>query len=189
MCVNVPFFWLLPVFASPVKPFLPQLSSASAFTFAHHAGKLCYEALVNSLLCLLSVVCLSRRSVLVQLLKSSDLGRHSLLYLKELGQGWFGKVAHTHLLLLNAFLQCEATVFPSVSSAACFFLLFDGGLGSAGRGQRRSQHHPGGGERTQGEFQRPGSDAVHGGGATVSVSSPRSRVDPPKSVKIPFTRG
>ncbi|CAJ1081454.1 serine/threonine-protein kinase LMTK1 isoform X3 [Xyrichtys novacula] len=28
----------------------------------------------------------------VQLLKSSDLGRHSLLYLKEIGNGWFGKV-------------------------------------------------------------------------------------------------
>nr|XP_004655320.2 serine/threonine-protein kinase LMTK1 isoform X2 [Jaculus jaculus] len=28
----------------------------------------------------------------VQLLKSTDLGRHSLLYLKEIGHGWFGKV-------------------------------------------------------------------------------------------------
>ncbi|XP_013879788.1 serine/threonine-protein kinase LMTK1 isoform X2 [Austrofundulus limnaeus] len=28
----------------------------------------------------------------VQLLKSTDLGRHSLLYLKEIGNGWFGKV-------------------------------------------------------------------------------------------------
>ncbi|MFT7802482.1 serine/threonine-protein kinase LMTK1-like isoform X2 [Arapaima gigas] len=28
----------------------------------------------------------------VQLFKSSDLGRHSLLYLKEIGHGWFGKV-------------------------------------------------------------------------------------------------
>ncbi|XP_017280862.1 serine/threonine-protein kinase LMTK1 isoform X2 [Kryptolebias marmoratus] len=28
----------------------------------------------------------------VQLLKSSDIGRHSLLYLKEIGHGWFGKV-------------------------------------------------------------------------------------------------
>uniref|UniRef100_A0A671T5E1 non-specific serine/threonine protein kinase n=1 Tax=Sinocyclocheilus anshuiensis TaxID=1608454 RepID=A0A671T5E1_9TELE len=28
----------------------------------------------------------------VQLLKSTDLGRHSLLYIKEMGQGWFGKV-------------------------------------------------------------------------------------------------
>uniref|UniRef100_A0AAV2KLG5 non-specific serine/threonine protein kinase n=1 Tax=Knipowitschia caucasica TaxID=637954 RepID=A0AAV2KLG5_KNICA len=28
----------------------------------------------------------------VQLLKSPDLGRHSLLYLKEIGHGWFGKV-------------------------------------------------------------------------------------------------
>lgn len=29
----------------------------------------------------------------VQLLKSTDLGRHSLLYLKEIGNGWFGKVS------------------------------------------------------------------------------------------------
>ncbi|XP_033467392.2 serine/threonine-protein kinase LMTK1 isoform X1 [Epinephelus lanceolatus] len=28
----------------------------------------------------------------VQLLKSADVGRHSLLYLKEIGNGWFGKV-------------------------------------------------------------------------------------------------
>ncbi|XP_061701514.1 serine/threonine-protein kinase LMTK1 [Syngnathoides biaculeatus] len=28
----------------------------------------------------------------IQLLKSSELGRHSLLYLKEIGHGWFGKV-------------------------------------------------------------------------------------------------
>ncbi|KAM6951517.1 serine/threonine-protein kinase LMTK1 [Aplochiton taeniatus] len=28
----------------------------------------------------------------VQLLKATDLGRHSLLYLKEIGDGWFGKV-------------------------------------------------------------------------------------------------
>ncbi|XP_059764309.1 serine/threonine-protein kinase LMTK1 isoform X2 [Balaenoptera ricei] len=30
--------------------------------------------------------------VKVQLLKSTDLGRHSLLYLEEIGHGWFGKV-------------------------------------------------------------------------------------------------
>lgn len=29
----------------------------------------------------------------MQLLKSADLGRHSLLYLKEIGHGWFGKVS------------------------------------------------------------------------------------------------
>lgn len=39
-------------------------------------------------------MCLSHCSVAVQLLKSSDLGRHSLLYLKEIGHGWFGKVAN-----------------------------------------------------------------------------------------------
>lgn len=32
-------------------------------------------------------------SFTVQLLKSTDLGRHSLLYLKEIGHGWFGKVS------------------------------------------------------------------------------------------------
>uniref|UniRef100_A0A8C4W385 non-specific serine/threonine protein kinase n=1 Tax=Gopherus evgoodei TaxID=1825980 RepID=A0A8C4W385_9SAUR len=31
-------------------------------------------------------------SLTVQLLKCTDLGRHSLLYLKEIGHGWFGKV-------------------------------------------------------------------------------------------------
>lgn len=31
--------------------------------------------------------------VTVQLLKSADLGRHSLLYLEEIGHGWFGKVS------------------------------------------------------------------------------------------------
>lgn len=30
--------------------------------------------------------------ILVQLLKSADLGHHSLLYLKEIGHDWFGKV-------------------------------------------------------------------------------------------------
>lgn len=29
----------------------------------------------------------------VQLQKSTDLGRHNLLYLKEIGNGWFGKVS------------------------------------------------------------------------------------------------
>lgn len=29
----------------------------------------------------------------MQLLKSADLGRQSLLYLKEIGHGWFGKVS------------------------------------------------------------------------------------------------
>lgn len=28
-----------------------------------------------------------------QLLRSADLGRHSLLYLEEIGHGWFGKVS------------------------------------------------------------------------------------------------
>ena len=41
------------------------------------------------------------RSFPVQLLKSSDVGRHSLLYLKEIGHGWFGKV----IFLLHVFTQ------------------------------------------------------------------------------------
>lgn len=36
----------------------------------------------------------------VQLLKSSDLGRHSLLYLKEIGHGWFGRVRGIQVSLL-----------------------------------------------------------------------------------------
>uniref|UniRef100_A0A3P8S3K7 non-specific serine/threonine protein kinase n=1 Tax=Amphiprion percula TaxID=161767 RepID=A0A3P8S3K7_AMPPE len=39
-----------------------------------------------------TILCLCYFSFPVQLLKSSDLGRHSLLYLKEIGHGWFGKV-------------------------------------------------------------------------------------------------
>lgn len=40
--------------------------------------------------------------ILVQLLKSADLGRHSLLYLKEIGHDWFGKVS---FLKQNKILQ------------------------------------------------------------------------------------
>ncbi|KAL4659238.1 serine/threonine-protein kinase LMTK1-like isoform X1 [Arapaima gigas] len=39
-----------------------------------------------------SVTVSKQSSRSVQLLKTSDLGRHSLLYLKEIGHGWFGKV-------------------------------------------------------------------------------------------------
>lgn len=35
----------------------------------------------------------------VQLLKTTDLSRHNLLYLKEIGNGWFGKVGADRLLL------------------------------------------------------------------------------------------
>lgn len=43
----------------------------------------------------------------VQLLKSTDLSRHNLLYLKEIGNGWFGKVSplQFHLNLHNYLLQ------------------------------------------------------------------------------------
>lgn len=47
----------------------------------------------------------------VQLLKSSDLGRHSLLYLKELGHGWFGKVNHASCYInLYLYFSCMFTV-------------------------------------------------------------------------------
>lgn len=36
---------------------------------------------------------------LVQLLRSNDLGRHSLLYIKEIGHGWFGKVNPVYLFI------------------------------------------------------------------------------------------
>ncbi|XP_051795757.1 serine/threonine-protein kinase LMTK1 isoform X2 [Acanthochromis polyacanthus] len=46
----------------------------------------------------------------VQLLKSSDLGRHSLLYLKEIGNGWFGKV--------NAGLNTTQVVVKELKASA-----------------------------------------------------------------------
>lgn len=41
----------------------------------------------------------------VQLLKSTDLGRHSLLYLKEIGHGWFGKVRDAFITNVRAHFQ------------------------------------------------------------------------------------
>lgn len=49
--------------------------------------------------------------------------------------------------------------------------------GSAGRGQRRPEHHPGGGERIEGQCQRPGPDAVPGGGTAIPVSSLETTTD------------
>ncbi|XP_029934132.1 serine/threonine-protein kinase LMTK1 isoform X2 [Myripristis murdjan] len=46
----------------------------------------------------------------VQLLKSTDLGRHSLLYLKEIGNGWFGKV--------NAGLSTTQVVVKELKASA-----------------------------------------------------------------------
>lgn len=51
----------------------------------------------------------------VQLLKSSDLGRHSLLYLKELGHGWFGKVL---LGEVNAGLSTTQVVVKELKASA-----------------------------------------------------------------------
>ncbi|CAN9508857.1 unnamed protein product [Ophioblennius macclurei] len=51
----------------------------------------------------------------VQLLKSSDLNRHSLLYLKEIGHGWFGKVL---LGEVNAGLTSTQVVVKELRASA-----------------------------------------------------------------------
>ncbi|KAG7505903.1 serine serine/threonine-protein kinase LMTK1-like isoform X1 [Solea senegalensis] len=51
----------------------------------------------------------------IQLLKSSDLGRHSLLYLKEIGHGWFGKVL---LGEVNAGLSITQVVVKELKASA-----------------------------------------------------------------------
>ncbi|XP_075999180.1 serine/threonine-protein kinase LMTK1-like [Genypterus blacodes] len=51
----------------------------------------------------------------IQLLKSSDLGRHSLLYLKEIGHGWFGKVL---LGEVNAGLSATQVVVKELKASA-----------------------------------------------------------------------
>ncbi|KAM3598514.1 uncharacterized protein V6R79_018980 [Siganus canaliculatus] len=51
----------------------------------------------------------------MELLKSSDLGRHSLLYLKEIGHGWFGKVL---LGEVNAGLSTTQVVVKELKASA-----------------------------------------------------------------------
>ncbi|KAG7242827.1 hypothetical protein INR49_018082 [Caranx melampygus] len=51
----------------------------------------------------------------IQLLKSSDLGRHSLLYLKDIGHGWFGKVL---LGEVNAGLSTTQVVVKELKASA-----------------------------------------------------------------------
>ncbi|XP_071778975.2 serine/threonine-protein kinase LMTK1 [Centroberyx gerrardi] len=51
----------------------------------------------------------------IQLLKSSDLGRHNLLYLKEIGHGWFGKVL---LGEVNAGLSTTQVVVKELKASA-----------------------------------------------------------------------
>ncbi|XP_017561451.1 serine/threonine-protein kinase LMTK1 isoform X1 [Pygocentrus nattereri] len=51
----------------------------------------------------------------IQLLKSADLGRHSLLYLKEIGQEWFGKVL---LGEVNAGLNTTQVVVKELKASA-----------------------------------------------------------------------
>lgn len=50
-----------------------------------------------------------------QLLKSADLGRHSLLYIKEMGHGWFGKVL---LGEVNAGLSTTQVVVKELKASA-----------------------------------------------------------------------
>uniref|UniRef100_A0A667W8I3 non-specific serine/threonine protein kinase n=1 Tax=Myripristis murdjan TaxID=586833 RepID=A0A667W8I3_9TELE len=61
------------------------------------------------------MLCLSHYCFPVQLLKSSDLGRHSLLYLKEIGHGWFGKVL---LGEVNAGLSTTQVVVKELKASA-----------------------------------------------------------------------
>lgn len=103
--MQLKFLLCLTMFVSPVKHF--SLFKLPILLISHHMEKCCEETLSNSPLSLLSVVCLSHCSIPVQLLKSSDLGRHSLLYLKEIGHGWFGKVADASVSLFLG----ETTVF------------------------------------------------------------------------------
>ncbi|XP_051968713.1 serine/threonine-protein kinase LMTK1-like isoform X3 [Xyrauchen texanus] len=51
----------------------------------------------------------------VQLLRSTDLGRHSLLYIKEIGHGWFGKVL---LGEVHSGLSCTQVVVKELKSSA-----------------------------------------------------------------------
>lgn len=117
-------------------------------------------------------------SVTVQLLKSADLGRQSLLYLKEIGHGWFGKVSsrgrvprgHPGGMLAVGPGLCKTgfgvrmgcvvrTEGTSLSLAP----------GVPGGGELGHQQHPGGGEGAEGERQRAGPDAVPGGSAALQV--------------------
>lgn len=59
----------------------------------------CCSSTISLFFCLNVIFHLSYCFFPVQLLKSSDLGRHSLLYLKEIGHGWFGKVKHACFVL------------------------------------------------------------------------------------------
>lgn len=58
-------------------------------------------------------------SFLVQLLRSTDLGRHSLLYIKEIGHGWFGKVNVVGLLLI-IYLFCMFVHLTDMNALGIF---------------------------------------------------------------------
>lgn len=57
-----------------------------------------FQLLIKILFCL--CLLFPDNGLLVQLLRSTDLGRHSLLYIKEIGHGWFGKVSEVGLLFV-----------------------------------------------------------------------------------------
>lgn len=61
-------------------------------------------------------------SLSVQLLKSSDLGRHSLLYLKEIGYGWFGKVRDVVVFNFFSFFYFYCSENPCLNplTLSCF---------------------------------------------------------------------
>lgn len=107
------------MFVSAVKHFF-LFKLLMLFNFAHHVEKCSDKTLFNSLLSLLRVVCLSHCSIPVQLLKSSDLGRHSLLYLKEIGHGWFGKVADACLTQLHC-AKLQFSKIVGIGTALCLF--------------------------------------------------------------------
>lgn len=53
----------------------------------------------------------------VQLLKLTDLGRHSLLYLREIGNGWFGKVSPLITPHISS-LDCSTTAALTTKTPA-----------------------------------------------------------------------
>lgn len=117
-------------------------------------------------------------SVTVQLLKSADLGRQSLLYLKEIGHGWFGKVSGRGRVprgypdgMLAEGLGLRETVFGVRTGCAerTEGTSLSLAPGVPGGGELGHQQHPGGGEGAEGERQRAGPDAVPGGSAALQV--------------------
>lgn len=75
------------------------------------------------------ILCCRYYSLPVQLLKSSDIGRHSLLYLKEIGHGWFGKVKPELFFYTNLYIHLSIESRDFIIPHKClklnvFFVLF-----------------------------------------------------------------